>query len=204
MRKKTRSTSFLIIFSAPSGAGKTSIIQELLRRNPDIKYSISATTRPLRGDEIDGIDYFFLTRDTFEDQKKQDGFAEWAMVHNHYYGTPAHYLKKQMDSGFCVVMDVDVEGARQLWKRYEDIVSIFIVPPSEKVLEERLRGRGTESEEHIRQRLDAARIEMKAVYEYQYVVINYDLEKSARQVEAIIMAEKSRVCRYQFTKSCCV
>ncbi len=187
---------FIIIVSAPSGAGKTSIVKTILERNAYLKYSISATTRFRRENEIDGHDYFFMPVSEFEAKVDQDAFAEWALVHDNYYGTPHSYLQAQMAQGYCILMDIDIQGARQIRAKYPDSISIFIAPPSPEILEKRLRGRGTDSEESIQIRLEKAKVELTALPEYQYVIINHDLKEATDHTEAIIIAEQHRQSRF--------
>lgn len=186
---------FLIVISSPSGGGKTSITQAILKRNKCLKYSVSATTRPKRNGEVHGQDYFFLTEDEFKAHIERDEFAEWAIVHKNFYGTPLGFIIHQLESGYSVVMDIDIQGARLARQKYPDAVCIFVVPPSLEILEKRLRKRATDSEEVIQRRLVEARQELKAVDEYDYIVVNRELEASIRTVEAIIMAEQCRTSR---------
>lgn len=186
---------FLVIVSAPSGAGKTTITNEILRRNSDLKYSISATTRPRRDGETDGSDYFFMSRDAFKKRIERGDFAEWAIVHQNYYGTPIGYITQQLKNGHCIVMDIDIQGARQLRNKFPDSVSIFIIPPTLEILSERLNKRGTDEEDVVKRRLDMAKEELLAVQEYEYVVVNDNVEDSVRQAESIIHAEKNRLSR---------
>ncbi len=188
---------FIIIISAPSGAGKTSVTDALLDRDSSLKYSISATTRSRREGEVDGRDYFFSLTSDFEAMIDRGEFAEWAFVHNNYYGTPDQHLQEQLKKGYCIVMDIDIQGARQIRVKYPAVVSIFIVPPSFEVLESRLRDRGTESEEVVQRRLGIAKNELRAIHEYQYVVANNELKECIAHTEAIILAEKSRISRSQ-------
>ena len=185
---------FLIIISAPSGGGKTAITSAVLHQNSDIAYSVSATTRPRRENEINGIDYYFITTQEFKDKVQRKEFIEWAIVHNHYYGTPVEYIEKELKNR-CIMLDIDIQGARLAKKLYPDSVSIFILPPSFEVLENRLRKRGTDSEIVIQQRLAEARREILAIKEYDYAVINEDLKCSIQMVESIIYAERMKINR---------
>lgn len=172
--------------SAPSGAGKTTLCQTLLKRFPEISYSISHTTREPRKKEIDGEDYFFITTKDFEEKIKQSFWVEFAKVHGNYYGTSREYLEKQADQGFSVLLEVDIKGAKQIKKIYPDAVTIFIMAPSFEVLEERLRQRATDSEDIINIRLDNARGEIEQKDLFDYVVINDELTEACERLCEIV------------------
>ncbi len=180
---------FPIILSAPSGGGKTTIAKELLKRRPDIGYSVSCTTRSPRPAEVDAGDYYFVSRSDFIAERERDGFAEWAQVHGNLYGTLRREVQRVMDEGRHVVMDIDVQGFLQFRKAFPDTVTIFILPPSAEVLLERLRGRNTETPAQLAARLESALQELQQVSEYEYVVVNDDLSRAVASVEAIIDAE---------------
>jgi guanylate kinase len=180
---------FPIILSAPSGGGKTTIARELLRRRSDIGYSISCTTRSSRGNERDGVDYYFLDRDEFLRRRAAGDFAESADVHGNLYGTLRREIDRILRSGRHVIMDIDVQGARQMREAFPSSVTVFVLPPSGEVLLDRLRARKTESPEQLVARLHSALQELRAVEEYEYVVVNDDLEHAVQRVGSILDAE---------------
>ena len=180
---------FPIILSAPSGGGKTTIARELLRRRSDVGYSISCTTRLPRPGETTGADYHFLTREEFLRRRAAGEFAESAEVHGNLYGTLRSEIARVLAQGQHVVMDIDVQGARQMREAFPRVVTVFVLPPSGEVLLNRLRDRKTESPEQLVARLHSALRELRAVDEYEYVVINDDLEHAVQRVEAILDAE---------------
>jgi len=180
---------FPIILSAPSGGGKTTIAHELLRRRSDVGYSISCTTRLPRPGESSGTDYHFLTREEFLRRRAAGEFAESAEVHGNLYGTLRSEIARVLSCGQHVVMDIDVQGARQMREAFPKVVTVFVLPPSGEVLLDRLRARKTESPEQLVARLHSALQELRAVDEYEYVVVNDDLEHAVQRVEAILDAE---------------
>lgn len=180
---------FPVILSAPSGGGKTTIARMLLARRPDLGYSVSCTTRAPREGEVPGRDYYFMSRAEFIAKREQEAFAESAEVHGNLYGTLRAEVERVMKGGQHVVMDIDVQGAVQFIRAFPLSVTIFILPPSAEVLLERLRGRNTESPAQLAARLQSALQELQQVDEYEYVVINDDLERAVSSVESIIDAE---------------
>lgn len=180
---------FPIILSAPSGGGKTTIARELLRRRNDLGYSVSCTTRRPRSGEEDGRDYFFLSLTDFIRERERNAFAEAAEVHGNLYGTLKAEVKRVLSGGKHVIMDIDVQGAKQFKRAFPDSVTIFVLPPSADVLLERLRSRRTEDRKQLLARLQSALIELQAIDEYEYVVVNDDLEHAIRTVSSIIDAE---------------
>ena len=178
-----------IILSSPSGAGKTTIARELLRRRSDVGYSISCTTRAPRAQETPGRDYYFLSRADFLKRREEGAFAESAEVHGNLYGTLRSEVEKVLRSGKHVLMDIDVQGAVQFKRAFPQAVTIFVLPPSAGVLMDRLRGRQTETPETLIRRLQSALQELQAVDEYEYVVINDELDEAVQRVSSIIDAE---------------
>ena len=180
---------FPVILSAPSGGGKTTIARMLLGRRPDLGYSVSCTTRAPRQGEVPGRDYYFMSRAEFIAKREQGAFAESAEVHGNLYGTLRAEVERVLSGGQHVVMDIDVQGAVQFVRAFPQSVTIFILPPSAEVLLERLRGRKTESPAQLAARLQSALQELQQVDEYEYVVMNDELERAVSSVESIIDAE---------------
>jgi guanylate kinase len=190
-------TPFPLILSAPSGGGKTTIARELLRRRTDIGYSVSATTRPARTGEVDGRDYHFLSPEQFRDRRAHGDFAESAEVHGRLYGTLRSEVERVLASGRHVVMDIDVQGAAQFVAAFPASVLVFLLPPSAAVLRERLSGRNTEDVENVRRRLRTSRAELHAIGQYEYVIVNDELERAVTAVAAVVDAEATRRTRQQ-------
>jgi guanylate kinase len=181
--------AFPVILSAPSGGGKTTIARMLLARRPDLGYSVSCTTRAPRQGEVPGRDYYFMTRAEFIAKREKEAFAESAEVHGNLYGTLRAEVERVLASGRHVVMDIDVQGAVQFIRAFPHSVTIFILPPSAEELLERLRARKTESPAQLAARLQSALQELQQVDEYEYVVMNDDLERAVSSIESIIDAE---------------
>ena len=182
----------LFVMSAASGAGKTTLKDKVIGEFPDIVYSISATTRKPREGEVDGVHYFFKTKEEFEQMIKDDALVEYNLVHGNYYGTPKFFVEDMLKQGKRVLFDIDVFGKVNFDKVYPDATGILILPPSEEELERRLRGRGTDSEEVIQTRLHNAQKEMefaKTQGKYEYTIVNDDLEKAANELRAILKGE---------------
>jgi guanylate kinase len=180
---------FPIILSAPSGGGKTTIAKTLLGRRQDLGYSVSCTTRVPRSTEVPGRDYYFISRADFLAKREEGAFAESAVVHGNLYGTLRSEVERVLAAGRHVVMDIDVQGAVQFMRAFPHSVTIFILPPSAEVLLERLRARKTESAAQLAARLQSALQELQQVAEYEYIVVNDDLERAVSSVESIIDAE---------------
>ena len=175
----------LFVISAPSGAGKTTLIQRVMARFSGISYSVSHTTRPPRPGEVHGKDYFFVTEKTFKEMIDADAWLEWARVHAHFYGTSKTFVKKQLEAGRNLLLDIDVQGARQIMDSGLNPVTVFIMPPSLDVLRQRLESRGTDNADTIELRLANATEEIALKHLYQYVVVNDDLDTAAGQLCAI-------------------
>lgn len=191
------SRPFPIILSSPSGGGKTTIAKELLGRRTDVGYSVSCTTRQPRTGEVDGKDYYFLSRPDFETARDRGEFAEWAEVHGRLYGTLRREVERVLAAGKHVLMDIDVQGALQFHRSFPDSVLVFVLPPSADVLLARLRARKTESVDALATRLRSALRELRALGHYEYVVVNDDLQHAVARVSAIIDAEVVRHERTQ-------
>ncbi len=192
---KKNEQGVLVIVSGPSGAGKSTIISRVSQLRSDIRFSVSATTREPRPGEIDGVDYYFRTHEVFWNMVKADAFLEHAEYVGNCYGTPAAPVDENLREGYTVLLDIEVQGAAQVMEKRPDAVSIFLCPPSMEELERRLRGRGTDSEEKIRDRLVAAHREYALAHKYSYIIINDDADTAVRELDAIITAEK---CRSKF------
>ncbi|MBZ0169758.1 guanylate kinase [Candidatus Methylomirabilis lanthanidiphila] len=182
----------MVVVSAPSGAGKTSLCREAARRLPRLIHSVSYTTRSPRPDEQDGRDYHFVNEPTFRRMIEAGEFAEWASVHGQLYGTSRSLLEKQFAEGLDVILDIDTQGAAKLRQDYPAGVFVFVVPPALDLLETRLRQRRTDSEDEIRRRLAMAREELQYYRHYQYIVVNDIFEKAVKQLCCIITAERAR------------
>ncbi len=176
----------LYVISGPSGAGKGTLVNRALEICPNIALSISATTRKPREGEVDGVHYHFLSVDEFEDTIEKDGFIEWAQVHSNYYGTPLAPIEEHLAAGDTVLLEIDVQGAFQVLEKLPQAKLVFIAPPSIEELERRLRGRGTETEEVIAQRLANATGEMDASKEYDYVIVNDDVERATKELARVL------------------
>ena len=181
--------AFPLILSAPSGGGKTTIAKALLARRPDLGYSVSCTTRAPRPGEVQGRDYYFMSRAEFIAQREKGAFAESAEVHGNLYGTLRSEIERVLHNGKHVVMDIDVQGAVQFIRAFPQTVTIFILPPSAEVLLERLKARKTESPAQLAARLQSALQELQQVGEYEYVIVNDELERAVASVESIVDAE---------------
>lgn len=189
----------LIVVSAPSGAGKTSLCEKAASSLPNLVHSVSYTTRPPRPDEQEGKDYYFIKEEEFWEMVKRGEFAEWAQVHGNLYGTSRLLLEKHFKEGNDVILDIDTQGAAQLKKAYSQGIFIYILPPSLEMLEVRLRHRKTDSEEEIQRRLKKAKEEIKNYSEYQYVIVNDVFEKAVYQLASIIIAERCKSTRFAFS-----
>jgi guanylate kinase len=178
------------IISAPSGSGKSTLVNELLKKVSDLEFSISYTTRAPRGSEVDGRQYFFISRPEFEQMIRDDAFLEHAEVFGNYYGTARRFLDDAARHGRDLLLDIDVQGAAQIQSKLPDATSIFILPPDRKILEERLRKRSEDREEVIQRRLDTATREIENYQRYSYILVNDQLEDSIRLLRAIVRGER--------------
>ncbi|BAE84518.1 guanylate kinase [Desulfitobacterium hafniense] len=185
----------LIVLSGPSGAGKGTLCQELLRQLPQVKYSVSATTRQPRPGEMDGLHYYFRSREEFQTMIEQDQLLEWAEFCGNYYGTPQFAVEQAIQAGNDVILEIEIQGALQVKQRFPQGVFIFVVPPSMDELSQRIHKRGTESEEVIQKRLQTAARELEYVSEYDYVVVNDEIPLAVDKLKSILLAEKCRVKR---------
>jgi len=182
--------SIVYIVSAPSGSGKSTLVSELFKVVKNLDFSISYTTRPPRGSEQNGKEYFFVTKDQFEAMIKADEFLEYANVFGNYYGTAKRFLREAEGRSNDLLLDIDVQGAQQIKQRLPEAVSIFILPPDRKTLERRLRNRGQDSEEEIERRLDGARREIENYSKYDYILVNEKLERATDELKAVVLAER--------------
>ncbi len=189
------SEGLVIVVSAPSGGGKGTILKELFKRNSNIKFSVSATTRNPRPGEIDGENYYFIDKNHFEELISEGKMLEHAEYCGNYYGTPKEPIEKAVKDGFDIVLEIEVQGGAQIKKKIPDCVSVFITPPSMEILEKRLRNRGTETDEVIKNRLNTALVEIPHAEDYDYIVVNDELEKAVDELESIIKAEKLKYTR---------
>ena len=176
----------LIIITGPSGVGKGTVVKELLDKNKDIWLSISATTRNPRIGEKDGENYYFISDARFKDMIDKKELLEWAKFAGNYYGTPISTVDEKIENGFIVLLEIEVEGAKQIKEKFPDALSIFLLPPSKKELEKRIRGRGTEKEEAINKRLKRANYEIASSNKFDFVLTNHDVDETVKEVFKII------------------
>ncbi len=195
MSKKKRGS--LIILSGPSGAGKGTIHNELLKHDSNLKLSVSMTTRKPRDGEVEGVDYFFVTEEEFKKEIENNSFLEYAEVHGNYYGTLKREVERDIDNGYDVILEIDIQGAINIKSQKEDGIFIFIMPPSMRELKNRLVKRGTETKDKLVERFKNAYKEVNEMTKYNYVVINDEVEIAVKKVEAILIAERCRVDRIE-------
>ncbi len=187
---------FAIILSAPSGTGKTTTCKLLREKLPDLKISVSHTTRAIRNGEKDGVDYIFISQKEFEDKIKNNDFLEWARVHNFYYGTSLQFIDKTLKNGCNTLLELDVQGVETLREMQYSGIYILILPPSIEEMKARLTKRGTDSEESILQRIETGKKEIKKYKMYDYVITNHEVENTVNAILSILQAERVRVFRY--------
>ncbi|BCJ85119.1 guanylate kinase [Effusibacillus dendaii] len=185
----------LVVLSGPSGAGKGTVCKALLPTMSSLGYSVSCTTRQPREGEQEGVNYFFKSREQFEEMIQQDELLEWAEVYGNYYGTPLRYVEEQLAAGYNVLLEIDIQGALQVKKKYPNGVFIFLIPPSLQELKQRILGRGTETEESFKVRFGSAADEMKHINDYDYVVVNDQVDDAVDRVRSIVIAELCSVKR---------
>ncbi len=191
MRRK----GFLIVLSGPSGAGKNSVMNAVFPTIPNLKYSVSVTTRPPRKGEVEGVDYFFRTEEQFDELIREDKLLEYATFVGYRYGTPKDFVYEEIEKGNTVIMDIDIQGASQIRQKMPEAVFVFLLPPTREELERRLRLRGSDGKEEIEKRLRKSWEEVQHVVHYDYFIINDELSRAAEQLRHIILSERSRVSR---------
>jgi guanylate kinase len=190
-----RHTGNVFVLSAPSGAGKSTLRERLIQQVPKLIFSVSFTTRPPRPGEVHGQDYFFVDDATFDRMVAEDGFVEWVKVYENRYGTGKDWIREKLEAGTDILLDIETIGAGNVRREIPDAVMIFLLPPDAEALSHRLRGRGKDSEAQIRTRLRYARHEMEAYPNYDYLVVNDDLESAYRQLESVIVATRCHLKR---------
>lgn len=185
----------LVVISGASGTGKGTVCKKLFEIQKNLMFSVSATTRAPREGEIDGVNYWFLSKDKFEEMINSGEFLEWAKVYDNYYGTPLKKVEERLQKGEDILLEIDTQGALNIMEKMPQGVFIFLLPPSMEELKRRIEGRGTETAESLKKRLGAAKEEIALAKKYKYVVVNEDIEKAALDISAIICAEKSTTAR---------
>lgn len=185
----------LIVISGPSGAGKGTLCKALLEKNKELKLSVSCTTRSPRTEEKEGVSYFFIDRDKFDEMIGKEEFLEYAEVYGNFYGTPISYVNKTIEEGHNVILEIDIQGALKVKNKFPDGVFVFIMPPTMDELKKRIKGRGSETEESLIRRFNAAFKELNFISSYNYVVINDEIETAVGKLQSIIEAESCRVDR---------
>jgi guanylate kinase len=189
----------MVVVSSPSGAGRTTIVRRVVPQDETIRYSTSVTTRPKRFGEKEGKDYFFVSEKEFKQRVERGEFVEWAEVHGFMYATPRAPVVQVIQQGGFIILDIDVQGTMRVKEEFPDCVTVFIAPPSLENLEQRLRNRGTDSEELIRRKLQDALREVAKIPGYDYLIINDDLDTAVRQLQAVLEAERCRTKRVQYS-----
>lgn len=196
MSKGAARKGILVIISAASGAGKSTIIKRVMADDPNCVFAVSHTTRPPRPNEVDGKDYYFINDQDFDDMVKADAFAEWAVVHGNRYGTSFAEIERITAQENDVIFEIDFQGGRALMRRFPEAATIFLLPPSLAEVKQRLIDRGTDTNEVIARRMEQARIEIATAGEYRYLVFNDDLDEAVAEVQAILRAERLRSIRF--------
>lgn len=194
---KHKSRGDLIIISGTTCAGKGTIIRELLRKHDDIKLSISYTSRKMRSGDVDGVDYYFISREEFEEKIKNNEFLEYATVHGEYYGTPKKEIEDILETGTDVILEIEVQGAKQIKEMFPETILIFILAPSFEEVKRRIKARGVENNEQIIKRFKTAYQEINEIPKYNYVVVNDEVDLAVLKVESILVAQKCRVDRIE-------
>ena len=192
--------NFLLIVSAPSGGGKTTLCQKLIKSLPDIKLSVSYTTRTPRSGEIKGKDYFFISSKRFLEMKSKGAFAEWALVHGNYYGTSVDNIKKAIKGKIDLVLAIDTQGAAKVKKKFKNSVTVFVIPSSLRELEKRLKNRNADTSKDIEKRIKAASKETRCISQYDYLIINDDFSSALSDLKSIVIAERIKVSRIKEKK----
>jgi len=190
-----KTNGFLIVLSGPSGSGKNSVMNAVFPTVPNLKYSISVTTRPPRVGEVDGVNYFFRTEEEFNALVAQNKLLEWATFVGYQYGTPKEFVQNQIESGNAVIMDIDIQGAAQIRAQMKEAIFVFLLPPTKEELSRRLKLRGSDSAEVIKRRLAKSQEEIKHIVDYDYFIINDDLSQAAEQLRHIILSEWAKISR---------
>ena len=185
----------LVVISGASGTGKGTVCKRLFELEKNITFSVSATTRPPRQGEVDGVNYWFLSKQKFEEMIEKGEFLEWAKVYDNYYGTPLGKVEERLKNGEDILLEIDTQGALNVMEKMPQGAFIFLLPPSMEELKRRIVGRGTENQESLEKRLGAAKKEISLANKYQYIVVNDDVEIAAENIKAIIKAEKSKTER---------
>lgn len=185
----------LVVVSSPSGGGKGTLIDRVLKTVPGVSYSVSYTTRAPRGTEENGREYFFVSTEAFEEMIRQGTFLEWANVYGYLYGTSREQVERELDAGHDIILEIDVQGAASIREKVNDAVSIFILPPSFELLRQRLVTRGTDSPPELEKRLRGAPAEVEQHKDFQYVILNDDINRASQQLAAVIYAERARCAR---------
>lgn len=193
MSVKVSQRGNLIILSGPSAVGKGTVIEALMEEYQDVSYSTSVTTRLPRPEEEDGEDYFFVSKKRFNEMVENDEFIEWAKVHGNYYGTPKSYVEDTLAEGQDVILEIDIQGAVQVKKKYKEGVFVFLAPPSLKELKSRIHKRGTDSQKAIEVRMENATQEMEKAEDYDYIIVNDEVTKAVKKLKSIIIAERCKV-----------